>query len=98
LTPQKRLYDVQKMPTTEAAIHTTGLEDLYVVVGDPDGKGGWTTRIFHEPLVPWIWAGCLIMVIGGLFSLSDRRLRIGAPVRSKKWQTKPGTGQVGAQA
>jgi len=98
LTPQKRLYDVQKMPTTEAAIHTTGLEDLYVVVGDPDGKGGWTTRIFHEPLVPWIWAGCLIMVIGGLFSLSDRRLRIGAPVRSKKWQTKPETGQVGAQA
>ena len=73
LTPQRRIYNVQNMPTTEAGIHTTGLEDLYVVVGDPDGKGGWTTRIYHEPLVPWIWAGCLIMVLGGMFSLSDRR-------------------------
>ncbi|WP_282604953.1 heme lyase CcmF/NrfE family subunit [Pelagibius sp. Alg239-R121] len=98
LTPQRRLYNVQNMPTTEAGIHTTGLEDLYVVVGDPDGRGGWTTRIYHEPLVPWIWAGCLIMVLGGTVSLSDRRLRVGAPVRSKRWQAKSGTGGLGAQA
>ncbi len=98
LTPERRVYTVQNMPTTEAAIHTTGLEDLYVVVGDPDGNGGWTTRIYHEPLVPWIWAGCLIMTLGGCVSLSDRRLRVGAPVRSKKWQAKSGRGQMGAQA
>ncbi|WP_299624860.1 heme lyase CcmF/NrfE family subunit [Pelagibius sp.] len=83
LTPEKRLYPVQNMPTTEAAIHTTGVSDLYAVIGDSDGRGGWTVRIFHEPLVPWIWLGCLVMVLGGLVSLSDRRLRIGAPKRAK---------------
>ena len=84
LTPEKRLYDVQRSETTEAAIHTTGLADLYVVIGDPDGRGGWTVRIFHEPLVPWIWTGVLIMVAGGILSLSDRRLRVGAPIRRRK--------------
>jgi cytochrome c-type biogenesis protein CcmF len=81
LTPEKRLYPVQNMPTTEAAIHTTGLRDLYAVIGDPDGSGGWTVRIYHEPLVPWIWAGSLIMMLGGAVSLTDRRLRVGAPTR-----------------
>ncbi len=84
LTPEKRLYTVQNMPTTEAAIHTTGLVDLYTVIGDADGSGGWIVRIFHEPMVPWIWAGALIMILGGAVSLTDRRLRIGAPVRQRK--------------
>jgi cytochrome c-type biogenesis protein CcmF len=84
LTPETRLYPVQQMPTTEAGIHTTGLADLYVVVGDPDEVGGWTVRIFHEPLVPWIWAGALLMIFGGMVSLSDRRLRLGAPARRAK--------------
>ncbi len=84
LTPEKRLYPVQNMPTTEAAIHTTWVSDLYAVIGDADGQGGWTVRIFHEPLVPWIWLGCLVMVLGGLVSLSDRRLRVGAPSRQAK--------------
>jgi cytochrome c-type biogenesis protein CcmF len=83
LYPEKRLYPVQEVPTTEAAIHTTGIADLYAVLGDPDGKGGWTVRIFHEPLVPWIWTGSLLMVLGGLMSLSDRRLRVGAPARRR---------------
>ena len=81
LTPEKRLYPVQNRPTTEAAIHTTGLADLYVALGDPDGQGGWTVRIYHEPLVPWIWAGALMMMLGGIVSLTDRRLRVGAPAR-----------------
>ena len=84
LSPEKRHYPVQNMPTTEAAIRTTGLADLYVVLGDPDGRGGWTVRIYHEPLVPWIWAGALIMVLGGTLSLSDRRLRVGAPARRRR--------------
>jgi cytochrome c-type biogenesis protein CcmF len=83
LSPEKRLYPVQNMPTTEAAIHTTGLADLYVALGDSDGQGGWTVRIFHEPLVPWIWAGSLFMVLGGFISLTDRRLRFGAPARRR---------------
>lgn len=81
--PEKRVYDVRAMPTTEAAIRTTFLADLYVVIGDSDGQGGWTVRVYHEPLVPWIWLGCLLMVVGGLTSLSDRRLRVGAPQRQR---------------
>ncbi len=84
LDPEKRFYPVRAMQTTEAAIHTTVMADLYTVIGDADGKGGWTVRIFHEPMVPWIWAGTLIMVLGGAVSLSDRRLRVGAPRRRRK--------------
>ena len=81
LYPEKRMYPVQQMPTTEAAIYTTWLADLYVVIGDADGAGGWSTRIYHNPLVPWMWIGALVMVLGGGVSLSDRRLRVGAPAR-----------------
>lgn len=81
--PEKRFYPVQAMPTTEAAIHTLWVLDLYVVLGDPDGKGAWTMRIYHEPLVPWLWIGAAIMAAGGLLSLSDRRLRVGAPARRR---------------
>lgn len=82
LEPEKRLYPVQQRPTTEAAIRSTFLGDLYAVIGDADGKeGGFVTRLYFNPLVPWIWAGILLMVMGGVASLSDRRLRIGAPGR-----------------
>ena len=83
LWPEKRFYPVQRQPTTEAAIHTTWLADLYVVVGDADGKGGWSTRIYHNPLVPWIWVGAIIMAFGGGVSLTDRRHRVGAPTRRR---------------
>mgnify|MGYP001239119035 CR=1 FL=1 len=83
LWPEKRFYPVQRQPTTEAAIHTTWLADLYVVVGDADGKGGWSTRIYHNPLVPWIWVGAIIMAFGGAVSLTDRRHRVGAPTRRR---------------
>ncbi len=89
LTPEKRIYDVQRRETTEAAIHTTGLADLYAVIGKPDGRGGWTVRLYHEPLVPWIWAGTLIMVLGGAVSLSDRRLRVGAPAARRRRKPAP---------
>ncbi|MFZ5789402.1 MAG: heme lyase CcmF/NrfE family subunit [Pseudomonadota bacterium] len=79
LRPERRLYLVSRMPTTESAIHTTGLADLYAVLGEPDGKGGWTVRLYREPLVPLIWGGVLVMVAGGFVSLSDRRYRVGAP-------------------
>jgi cytochrome c-type biogenesis protein CcmF len=82
LYPERRQYLVQAMPTTEAAIRSTPLADLYAVIGEPDGKGGWIVRVYHEPLVAWIWFGALIMVAGGLTSLSDRRYRVGAPVRA----------------
>ncbi|MFP6758884.1 MAG: heme lyase CcmF/NrfE family subunit [Alphaproteobacteria bacterium] len=95
LWPEKRDYPVSQMPTTEAAIHTTWLADLYTVVGDPDGKGGWSTRIYYNPLVPWIWLGAVIMALGGTLSLSDRRHRVGAPSRRRRATAKP-TPQAGA--
>ena len=82
LVAEKRFYPVQRRNTTEAAIHTTWLSDLYAVLGDPNGKGGFAVRLYHNPLVPWIWLGAIVMFLGGGVSLSDRRHRIGAPRRS----------------
>ena len=82
LLPEKRSYPAERSGTTEAAIHTTLMADVYIVLGDPDGKGGWATRLYHNPLVPWIWAGAIFMSVGGLVSLTDRRLRVGAPRRT----------------
>ena len=79
LEPEKRAYTVSNQPTTEAAIHPTFFGDLYAVIGDTDGKGGFVTRIYFNPLVPWMWAGAFIMVLGAGISLSDRRHRVGAP-------------------
>ena len=81
LEPEKRSYFVQNNQTTEAAIYSTGLADLYVVIGDHVKDQGITVRLYHKPLVPWIWFGVALMVVGGLVSLSDRRLRVGAPAR-----------------
>jgi len=87
LKPEKRVYSVSATPTTEAAIHTTWLGDLYAVIGGPakdsDGGGSWITRLFFTPLAVWMWIGSLVMVAGGLLSLSDRRLRVGAPRHRK---------------
>jgi cytochrome c-type biogenesis protein CcmF len=83
LTPEKRFYPVAQTTTTQAAIQMTpAFADLYAVIGEPDGKGGWTVRVYHEPFVPLIWGGVLIMALGGVVSLSDRRYRVGAPVRA----------------
>ncbi|MBP0481861.1 heme lyase CcmF/NrfE family subunit [Sagittula salina] len=81
LYPEKRTYPVQQMPTTEAAIDYRFLRDLYVVIGDPQGDGGWVMRVYIKPLANWIWGGCLLMALGGLLSLSDRRYRIAAGAR-----------------
>ena len=54
------------------------------MIGDPDGKGGYVTNLYHKPLVPWIFLGALLVAAGGVVSLTDRRLRIGAPVRKAK--------------
>jgi cytochrome c-type biogenesis protein CcmF len=79
--PEKRFFPVQQMPTSETAIHTTLLSDLYVALGDSDGKGGWTIRAYWKPLVPFIWIGAVIMAFGGAVSLSDRRWRVGVAAR-----------------
>ena len=85
LEPERRFYPVQAQTTTEAAIHPTIWGDLYAVIGEAEaGSGGFVTRLYFNPLVPWIWVGVLVMVTGGLLSLSDRRHRVGAPARARR--------------
>jgi len=75
--PEKRFYNVQQQVMTEAAIDTGLFRDLYVSLGEPLGsKGGWSVRVYNKPFVDWIWAGCLIMSIGGILAISDKRYRI----------------------
>ncbi len=81
LHPERRQYEVQEMPTTEAAIESSIRGDIYAVIGDRTGPQAWTVRIYHQPLVPWIWTGGLLMALGGIVSLSDRRYRVGVPNR-----------------
>jgi cytochrome c-type biogenesis protein CcmF len=76
MTPEKRLYKVQQMPMTEAAIDTGLLRDLYVSLGEPIDARTWTLRVYHKPFVDWIWGGCLLMACGGLLAVSDRRYRV----------------------
>jgi cytochrome c-type biogenesis protein CcmF len=84
LLPQTRSYSHPRMTTTEAAIRPRPGGDLYAVIGDPRGDGAWATRLYHKPLVHWIWGGALLMALGGALSLSDRRHRLGVPARRRR--------------
>jgi cytochrome c-type biogenesis protein CcmF len=83
LHPERRYYPVAGSATTHTAIASNGFADLYLALGDPDNHGGWVLRAYFNPLVPWIWFGAAIAALGGLVSLSDRRLRLRLPARSK---------------
>ena len=87
IVSSKRFYPVRQMPTTEAGIRTMGLSQLYVSIGDEMSNGGLVVRIWWKPLVTLIWGGTIAMMIGGTVSLLDRRLRIGAPARSRRRTT-----------
>jgi cytochrome c-type biogenesis protein CcmF len=78
LFPEKRNYPVAGMATTEAAIRQGVLDDLYLVIGDPQDGGGWAVRSYIKPFANWLWGGVLIMSLGGFLSLSDRRYRVAA--------------------
>jgi cytochrome c-type biogenesis protein CcmF len=79
--PEKRFFPLENGNQTDVAIRTNLLADVYAVIGDADGKGSYTLRLYYNPLVPWIWLGAMLMAFGGLVSLSDRRHRVGAPSR-----------------
>ena len=83
LEPSKREYTVERSSTTEAGIHASWRGDLYAVLGDQLKDGAYSVRLYFNPLVRFIWLGAVVMFIGGALSLSDRRLRIGAPKRAK---------------
>jgi len=83
LQPSKRAFTVEQSSTTEAGIHVSWRGDLYVVLGDELKNGAYSVRIYFNPLVRLIWLAALVMFIGGGLSLSDRRLRVGAPKRAR---------------
>jgi cytochrome c-type biogenesis protein CcmF len=78
LHPEKRFYPVAGMPTTEAAIRNGFLRDIYLVIGDAQSNGGYAVRTYIKPFANWIWGGAILMALGGLVSLTDRRLRVAA--------------------
>ena len=89
LEPSKRLYDRPRQATTEAGIHVAWGGDLYAVLGDEQKDGGYAFRLYFNPLVRLIWIGALVMFLGGALSLSDRRLRVGAPRTARRPATIP---------
>jgi cytochrome c-type biogenesis protein CcmF len=86
MEPAKRNFVARNTSTTEAALLTRGASQLYLSLGDPNPDGSIAVRLYHKPLVLLIWIGTLIMFAGGAMSLSDRRLRVGAP---RPARTKP---------
>jgi cytochrome c-type biogenesis protein CcmF len=76
--PQKRQYLVQKSPMTEAGIDAGWNRDLFVALGDQIGPDTWSVRVQYKPMIRFIWLGCLVMALGGLIAVGDRRYRVGA--------------------
>ena len=83
MAPSKRSFTTRAMSTTEAALMSRGVSQLYISLGDSAASGAIAVRIYHKPMVLLIWFGPLLMAFGGLLSLSDRRLRVGAPKPAK---------------
>ena len=84
LEPEKRMYTVQGMPMTEAGIHSTLTRDLFIAMGEPLDDGAWAVRIYIKPFVIWIWGGAVIMALGGVCSISDRRYRMAKVAKAKR--------------
>lgn len=72
---EKRLYTVQQIPMTKAAMAVNLWRDLYVALGEPLPDGSWSVRLYYKPLIRWIWGGGLLMLLGGLLAMTDRRYR-----------------------
>ena len=68
MQPEKRIYPVAQMPTTEAGIHNGFTRDVYTVIGDPQAGGGWAVRVYVKPFANWVWGGAIIMALGGIVS------------------------------
>ena len=83
MTPSKRIFTTRGSSTTEAALMSRGLSQLYISLGDRNTDGSIAVRLYYKPLVLLIWLGAVVMALGGALSLSDRRLRVGAPRPAK---------------
>jgi cytochrome c-type biogenesis protein CcmF len=89
MEPSKRTFAARQMSTTEAALLTRGASQIYLSLGDAGADGTLAVRAYHKPLVLLIWLGAVAMFFGGALSLSDRRLRIGAPKPARKPTLQP---------
>jgi cytochrome c-type biogenesis protein CcmF len=85
------------MGTTQAGIATLDLGQVYIAISDPEPDGQVPARLYWKPWVTLIWLGALLMAFGGLLSLLDRRLRFGAPARSRALADAAATGARGAR-
>ncbi len=83
MQPSKRAFTNRETTKTESALMSRGPDQLYLSLGDVDANGTVQIRLYYKPLVLLIWIGALVMAFGGALSLSDRRLRIGAPKLAK---------------
>ena len=84
ISSSKRFYPARQMPVTETGISTHGFDQIYIGLGDNLADGAIAARLYDKPLITLIWLGCLVMAFGGLLSLSDRRLRVGAPKPARR--------------
>jgi len=78
LKPENRYYPISNIFTTEASIHTNLSRDLYIVLGEGNLNDGWVVKVYHNPLVIWIWIGAFIVFMGGIISISNniRKIKI----------------------
>ncbi len=83
MRPAKRTFPSRGSSRTETALMTRGFSQLYMSIGDPNAAGALAVQLYYKPLVMLIWLGVVVMVVGGALSLSDRRLRVGAPKPAK---------------
>ena len=89
MEPSKRSFSARSMTTNEAALMTRGAGQLYLSLGDQETSGALAIRLYYKPLVMLIWLGAIVMMLGGALSLSDRRLRVGAPKPAAKTALQP---------
>ncbi|GGD72684.1 heme lyase CcmF/NrfE family subunit [Lacimicrobium alkaliphilum] len=96
LEAEKRFYTVQRSVMTEAAIDVGLTRDLYVALGEQLNNGAWALRVYVKPFIRWIWAGALLMAIGGCLSLSDKRYRMAKLAHKASTSEKPQMGKASA--
>lgn len=94
LHPEKRSYFSSTMPMTEAAIDAGFTRDVYVSLGEPLEGKAWAVRVYFKPFVDWIWGGCVLMALGGLLAMSDRRYRLRVKAGDAAATVPPATGQL----
>ena len=97
LHPEKRVYHVRNMPMTEAAIDAGFTRDLYVSLGEPIGADAWSLRLYYKPFIRWIWIGAILMGLGGLLAITDKRYRLSRNFRQHSSLDSSSSGHTGPQ-